>query len=122
MSLCYVLWLCFKLPSCLIGNTRDTSVMHEQAKFICFINMQPQKVKFKSVLINTKQVEPKWKVANRILATKNTRRVSSVKQIRTVKKVLYAIFYFFTNKGPDIQIPVAKGRTVTGKFYKKKLF
>ena len=30
--------------------------------------------------------------------------------------VLYAIF--FTNKGPAIQIPVPKGRTVTGKFYK----
>ena len=25
---------------------------------------------------------------------------------------------FFTNKGPAIQIPVPKGRTVTGKFYK----
>ena len=36
--------------------------------------------------------------------------------MRTVKKVLYAIF--FTNKGPAIQIPVPKGRTVTGKFYK----
>ena len=31
-----VLWLCFKLQSCLFGNTRDTSVMHEKAKFVCF--------------------------------------------------------------------------------------
>ena len=30
--------------------------MHEQAKFVCFIYMQPQKVKFKSVQINIKQV------------------------------------------------------------------
>ena len=30
--------------------------MHEKAKFICFIYMQPQKVKFKSVQINMKQV------------------------------------------------------------------
>ena len=51
-----MLLLCFKLPSCLLGNTRDTSVMYEKAKFVCFILMQPQKVKFKFVQINTKQV------------------------------------------------------------------
>ena len=28
------------------------------------------------------------------------------------------VCYFFTNKGPAIKIPVPKGRTVTGKFYK----
>ena len=50
-----VLWLCFKLPFCLIGNTGDTSLMHEKAKFVCFIYMQPQKVKFKCVQINMKQ-------------------------------------------------------------------
>ena len=44
-----MLWLCFKLPSCLFGNTRGTSVMQEKAQFVCFIYMQPQKVKFKSV-------------------------------------------------------------------------
>ena len=37
-----MLWLCFKLPSCLLGNTRDTSVMHEKLKFVGFIYMQPQ--------------------------------------------------------------------------------
>ena len=50
------LWLCFKLPSCLFGNTNDTSVMREKAKFVCFIYMQPQKVKFKFVQINMKHV------------------------------------------------------------------
>ena len=30
--------------------------MHEKAKFVCFNYMQPQKVKFKSVKINMKQV------------------------------------------------------------------
>ena len=30
--------------------------MHEKAKFVCFIYMQSQKVKFKSVQINMKQV------------------------------------------------------------------
>ena len=51
-----VLWLSLILPSCLLDNTRDTSVMHEKAKFVCFIYMQPQKVKFKFVQINMKQV------------------------------------------------------------------
>ena len=46
-----MLWLWFKLPSCLFGNTRDKTVMHEKAKFVCLNNMQPQKVKFKSVQI-----------------------------------------------------------------------
>ena len=36
--------------------------------------------------------EPKRKVANRIWATKNARHLSIAKRIRTVKKVLYAIF------------------------------
>ena len=40
-----MLWLCFKLPSCPLGNTRDMSVMHEKAKFVCFNYMQPQKLK-----------------------------------------------------------------------------
>ena len=51
-----MLWLCFELPSCLFGNTRDTFIMHEKAKFVCFIYMQSQKVKFKYVQINMKQV------------------------------------------------------------------
>ena len=51
-----MLWLCFKLPSCLLAITRNTSVMHEKAKFVCFIYMQPQKVKFIFVQINMKQV------------------------------------------------------------------
>ena len=36
--------------------------------------------------------ELKWKVANRIWATKNSRHLSIAKRVRTVKKVLYAIF------------------------------
>ena len=46
----------FELPSCLFGNTRDTSVMHEKTKIVCFIYMKPQKMKFKLVEINMKQV------------------------------------------------------------------
>ena len=51
-----MLWLCFKLPSGLFGNTRDTSVTHEKAKFVYFNYMQPEKVKVKSVQINMKRL------------------------------------------------------------------
>ena len=44
-----MLWLWFKLPSCLFGNTRDKSVMYEKAKLVCFYYMQPQKEKFKNI-------------------------------------------------------------------------
>ena len=54
-----MLWQCYKLPSDLFGNTRDTSVMHEKAKIVRFDYMQPQKVKFKSVQINMKRVSYK---------------------------------------------------------------
>ena len=51
-----VLWLCFRLPYRLFGNTRDTSVIHEKAKFVWFIYMQPQKMKFNYIQINMKRV------------------------------------------------------------------
>ena len=44
------------MPSGLFGITRNTSVMHEKAKFVCFNKKQPQKMKFKSVQINMKHV------------------------------------------------------------------
>ena len=44
------------MPSGLFGITRDTSVMHEKAKFVCFNYMQLHKMKFKSVQINMKHV------------------------------------------------------------------
>ena len=36
-----LLWLCFKLPICLFGHTRDTSIIKEKAKVIYFIYRQP---------------------------------------------------------------------------------
>ena len=48
--------LCFKLSSCLVANTSDTSVMYEKAKFVCLYLMRPQKMKFDSVQISMKHV------------------------------------------------------------------
>jgi hypothetical protein len=56
--------------------------------------------------------EPKRKRSNQIWTTKKARRPSIAKRIRTVRKVLNIIF--FDNKGPVVQIPVSKGRPVTG--------
>ena len=41
---------------CLSDHDRDTSVIYEKAKLVCFIYKQPDQVKFKSVQINMKQV------------------------------------------------------------------
>ena len=51
-----MLLLCFKLSSCLVANTSDTSVMYEKAKFVCLYLMRSQKIKFESVQINMKHV------------------------------------------------------------------
>jgi histone-lysine N-methyltransferase SETMAR len=58
--------------------------------------------------------ESKLKCSNQIWATKNAMRLVVALKIRTVRKVLYIIF--FDNKGPVVQMPVPKGRTVTGKY------
>ena len=60
--------------------------------------------------------EPKHKCPNRVWATKNAVCPSIAKRQGTVKKILYVIF--FDNKGPVMQLPAPKGRTVTGAFYK----
>ena len=54
MAVILCLWV--KQPFCLFDNIRDTSVIYEKAKLVCFIYTQPYKVKFKSVQINMKQV------------------------------------------------------------------
>ena len=58
--------------------------------------------------------EPKPKCSNREWATKHAIRPSIAKIQRTVKKVLYVIF--FDIKGPVMQLSVPKGRTITRAF------
>ena len=49
-------WLCIKLLFYLYHHTRDTSVAYEKAECVHFIYMQHQKIKFKSIQMNMKQV------------------------------------------------------------------
>ena len=60
--------------------------------------------------------EPVRKVRNKIWASKYGKRPTIAKRSSSAKKVLYAIF--FTSKGLAVQIPVNKGRSVTGRYYR----
>ena len=60
--------------------------------------------------------EPIRKVSNKIWATKYGKRPIIAKRSLSTKKVLYAIF--FSGEGVAIKVPVKKGKSITGKYYK----
>ena len=60
--------------------------------------------------------EPVRKVSNKIWATKHSKRPIIAKRPLSIKKVLYAIF--FSGEGVAIKVPVKKGKSITGKYYK----
>ena len=61
-------------------------------------------------------IEPVRKVSNKIWATKHSKRPIIAKRSSSTKKVLYAIF--FSGEGVAIKVPVKKGKSITGKYYK----
>ena len=60
--------------------------------------------------------EPVRKVSNKIWATKHSKRPIIAKRSLSPKKVVYAIF--FSGEGVAIKVPVKKGKSITGKYYK----
>ena len=60
--------------------------------------------------------EPVRKVSNKIWATKHSKRPIIAKRSLSTKKVLCAIF--FSGEGVAIRVPVKKGKSITGKYYK----
>ena len=60
--------------------------------------------------------EPVRKVSNKIWATKHSKRPIIAKRSLSTKKVLYAIF--FSGEGVAIKVPVERGKSITGKYYK----
>ena len=60
--------------------------------------------------------EPVRKVSNKIWATKHSKRPIIAKRSLSTKKVMYAIF--FSGEGVAIKVPVKKGKSITGKYYK----
>ena len=63
--------------------------------------------------------EPIRKVSNKIWATKHSKRAIIAKRSLSTKKVLYAIF--FSGEGVAIKVPVKKGKSITGKYYKDEV-
>ena len=59
--------------------------------------------------------EPVRKVSNKIWVTKHSKRPIIAKRSLSTKKVLYAIF---SGEGVAIKVPVKKGKSITGKYYK----
>ena len=55
------------------------------------------------------------RLANKILATKHSRRQIIVKRSLSARKVWYAIF--FSGEGVAIKVLVEKGKNITGKDY-----
>ena len=60
--------------------------------------------------------EPIRKVSDKIWTTKHSKRPIIAKRSLSAKKVLYAIF--FSGEGVAIKVPVKKGKSITGKYYK----
>ena len=60
--------------------------------------------------------EPFRKVSNKIWATKHSKRPIIANRSLSTKKVLYAIF--FSGEVVAIKVPVKKGKSITGKYYK----
>lgn len=60
--------------------------------------------------------EPVRKVGNKLWLTKHSRRPVVAKRTMSTKKVLYCIF--FSCDGLAVQIPVQKGKSVTGRYYR----
>ena len=60
--------------------------------------------------------EPVRKISNKIWATKHSKRPIIAKRSLSTKKVLYAIF--FSGEGVAIKVPVKKGKSITGMYYK----
>ena len=63
--------------------------------------------------------QPDSKAKNKVWVSSEGDRPFIVRRCKTSNRMLYAIF--FDLKGPVLQIPVPKGSSVTGKFYRKSV-
>ena len=63
--------------------------------------------------------QPDSKAKNKVLVSSEGDRPVITRHCKTSNRILYAIF--FDSKGPVLQIPVPKGSSVTGKFYRESV-
>ena len=61
--------------------------------------------------------QPDSKAKNKVWVSSEGDRPVIARRCKTSNRILYAIF--FDSKGPVLQIPVPKGSSVTGKFYRE---
>ena len=60
--------------------------------------------------------EPKWKCSYRAWITGDVKGSAIAKRTQTFKTIMYVIFFDY--KGPALQIPVPREKTVTAKLYR----
>ena len=65
------------------------------------------------------QFQPHSKAKNNVWVSSEGDRPVIARRCKTSNRMLYAIF--FDSKGPVLQIPVPKGSSVTGKFYRESV-
>ena len=63
--------------------------------------------------------QPNSKAKNKVWVSSEGNRPVIARRCKTSNRMLYAIF--FDSKGPVLQIPVSKGSSVTGKFYRESV-
>ena len=63
--------------------------------------------------------QPDSKAENKVWVSSEGNRPVIARRCKTSNHMLYAIF--FDSKGPVLQIPVPKGSSVTGKFYRESV-
>ena len=63
--------------------------------------------------------QPDSKAKNKVWVSSEGNRPVIARCCKTSNRMLYAIF--FDSKGPVLQIPVPKGSSVTGKFYRESV-
>ena len=63
--------------------------------------------------------QPDSKAKNKVWVSSEGERPVIVRRCKTSNRMLYAIL--FDSKGPVLQIPVLKGSSVTGKFYRESV-
>ena len=63
--------------------------------------------------------QPNSKAKNKVWVSSEGDRPVTAHRLKTSNRMLYAIF--FDSKGPVLQIPVPKGSSVTGKFYRESV-
>ena len=63
--------------------------------------------------------QPDSKAKNKVWVSSEGDRPAIARRCKTSNRILYAIF--FDSKGPVHQIPVPKGSSVTGRFYRESV-